>query len=115
LIRKPEGKKLLLIPKRRWKCNIKMNLKEIWYTSELNATGSGQGTVANFCERGSEPSCFQGRLCNRKFVSYLTSKIFVRHSGWNFRRLLSFIFLHSYKRGYQVLQTYTIQRIYFCT
>jgi hypothetical protein len=55
LVGKPEGKRPLGRPRRRWVENIKMDLREIgWY--ELHRTGSGQGPVEGSCEQGNEPS-----------------------------------------------------------
>jgi hypothetical protein len=57
---KPERKKPLGRPTRRWINNIKIDLREIgwdgmgWYG--LDGTGSGQGPVEGSCEHGDEPS-----------------------------------------------------------
>jgi hypothetical protein len=53
LVRKPEGKRPLGIPRRRWEDGIRMDLREIG----LDSTVSGQGPVAGCCECGDEPSC----------------------------------------------------------
>jgi hypothetical protein len=52
LVGKPEGKRPLGRPRRRWKDGIRMDLREIG----LDSTGSGQGPVAGCCECGDEPS-----------------------------------------------------------
>jgi hypothetical protein len=57
LVGKPEGKRPLGRPRRRWVVNIKMDLKRDrmgWYA--LDRTGSGQGPVEGSCEHGDEPS-----------------------------------------------------------
>jgi len=40
-----------------WEDNIKMNLQEVGWGHGLDWSDSGLGGVANFCERGNEPSC----------------------------------------------------------
>jgi hypothetical protein len=52
LVGKPEGKRPLERPRRRWEDGIRMDLGE----SGLDSTGSGQGPVACCCECGDEPS-----------------------------------------------------------
>jgi hypothetical protein len=48
LVRKPEGKRPLGRPRRRWKDNIKMDVQEV---------GGGRGNwMAGTCEYGKEPS-----------------------------------------------------------
>jgi hypothetical protein len=42
---RPEGKRPLGRPRRRWEDNIKLDLKEMW-----------MGPVAGLCEHGNEPS-----------------------------------------------------------
>jgi hypothetical protein len=55
LVGKPEGKRPLGRPRRRWVDNIKMDLRETgWYG--LDQTGSGYGQVEGSCEHGDEPS-----------------------------------------------------------
>jgi hypothetical protein len=55
---KPEGKRPLGRPTRRWVDNIKMDLGEIGWDSMdwIDRTGSGQGPVEGSCEHGDEPS-----------------------------------------------------------
>jgi hypothetical protein len=49
LVGKPEGKRPLGRPRRRWEHGIRMDLREI-------GLGGGQGLVAGCCECGDEPS-----------------------------------------------------------
>ena len=56
LVGKPEGNRLLEGPRRRWEDGIKTDLKEIdWDARALAWSGSGNGQVAGYCERGREP------------------------------------------------------------
>jgi hypothetical protein len=52
LVGKPEGKRPLGRPRRRWEDEIRMELGECG----LDSTDSGQGPVAGCCECGDEPS-----------------------------------------------------------
>jgi hypothetical protein len=57
LVGKPEGKRPLGRPRRRWVGNIKIDLKRDrmgWYG--LDRSGSGLRPVEGSCERGDEPS-----------------------------------------------------------
>jgi hypothetical protein len=58
LVGKPEGKKPLGRPRRRWEDGIRMDLREIGLEGGcgLDSTGSEQGPVAGCCECGDEPS-----------------------------------------------------------
>jgi hypothetical protein len=56
LVAKPEGKRPLGRPRRRWEDVIIMDLREIGCGCGLDSTGSGQGPVAGCCECGDEPS-----------------------------------------------------------
>jgi hypothetical protein len=57
LVGKPEGKRPLGRPRRRWDDGIRMDLREIGLGGcGLDSTVSGQGPVAGFCEYGDEPS-----------------------------------------------------------
>jgi hypothetical protein len=56
LVLKPEGKRPLGKPRRRWEDGIRMDLGEIGLGGGLDLTGSGQGPVAGCCECGDEPS-----------------------------------------------------------
>jgi hypothetical protein len=57
LVGKPEGKRPLGRPRRRWKDGIRMDLGEIaWGGGGMDSTSSGQGPVAGCCECGDEPS-----------------------------------------------------------
>jgi hypothetical protein len=52
LVGKPEGKRPLGRPRRRWEDGIRMDLREIGVGGgELDSTGSGQGPVAGCCVR----------------------------------------------------------------
>jgi len=53
---KPEGKRPLGRPRRRWEDNIKMDLQEVGCGYRLDRAGSGKGEVAGTCECGNEPS-----------------------------------------------------------
>ena len=59
LVGKPEGKRPLGRPRRRWEDNIKRNLQKVggglW---GMDGVGSGQGEVAGTCEYGKELSNF---------------------------------------------------------
>ena len=54
LVGKPEGKRPLGRPRRRWVDNIRMDLQEVG--CGLDWAGPGQGQVADACECGNEPS-----------------------------------------------------------
>jgi len=57
LVGKPEGKKPLGRPRRRWEDNIKMDLQEVGCGGYgLDRAGSGEGQVAGTCECGNEHS-----------------------------------------------------------
>ena len=59
LVVKPEVKRPLGRPRRRWENNIKMDLQEVGSTGHgLDRCGSGLGQVAGTCECGTEPSGF---------------------------------------------------------
>jgi len=53
---KPDGKRPLGRPRRRWEDNIKMDLQGsgMW-VYELDGAGSAYGKVAGTCECGNEP------------------------------------------------------------
>jgi hypothetical protein len=55
LVGKPEGKRPLGRPRRRWKDEIRMDLRGIGWGCALDSTVSGQGPVASCCECGDEP------------------------------------------------------------
>jgi len=53
LVGRPEGKRSLGRPRRRWEDNIRMKLKETGVgRCEMDSSGSGQGPVADSCEHG---------------------------------------------------------------
>jgi hypothetical protein len=54
--RKPEVKRPLWRPRRRWEDNIKMDLQEVGWGYGLDRAGSGQERVAGICECGNESS-----------------------------------------------------------
>jgi len=54
LVGKPEGKRPLGRPRRRWVDNIRMDLQEVG--CGLDWAGPEQGQVADACECGNEPS-----------------------------------------------------------
>jgi hypothetical protein len=56
LVGRPEGKRSLGKPRRRWENNIKMYLREVGWGQGLDRFGSGWGQVAGSCECGNEPS-----------------------------------------------------------
>jgi hypothetical protein len=56
LVRRPEGRRPLGRPRRRWEDNTKMDLREIGFGDVLDSLGSGQGQMAGSCEHGNEPS-----------------------------------------------------------
>jgi hypothetical protein len=58
LMGKPEGKRPLGRPRRRWEDGIRMDLREIGLGGGcgLDSTVSGQGPVAGCCGYGDEPS-----------------------------------------------------------
>jgi hypothetical protein len=58
LVGRPEGKRPLRRPRRRWEDNIKMELREtgIDGANWIRLAQAGYGPVAGFCEHGNEPS-----------------------------------------------------------
>ena len=56
LVRKPEGRRPLGRPKRKWKDNIKMDLREVEWRHRLHGSDSGWGQVVDSGEFGNEPS-----------------------------------------------------------
>jgi hypothetical protein len=59
LVGRPEGRRPLGRPRRRWEDNIKMYLKEIGFGGcGLDSFGLGQRQVAGSYEHGDEPSGF---------------------------------------------------------
>jgi len=59
LVGKPEGKRPLGRPRRRWVDNIRMDLQEVgggMWVCGLDWAGPGEGQVADACECGNEPS-----------------------------------------------------------
>jgi hypothetical protein len=56
LVGKPEGKRPLGRPRRRWKMGSEWILGGLACECGLDCTGSGQGPVAGCCECGDVPS-----------------------------------------------------------
>jgi len=56
LVEKPESKRPLGRPRRRWEDTITMGLQEVGMRHGMDQAGSGQGQVAGACECGNEPS-----------------------------------------------------------
>ena len=56
LVWKPEVKRPLERPRRRWKDNMKMYLREVGWEHGLDRSYSGYGQAAVCCESGNEPS-----------------------------------------------------------
>ena len=54
---KPEGKRPLGRPRRRWEENIKMDLEEVGWGLGLDWSCGVLGQVVGFCECGNELSC----------------------------------------------------------
>jgi len=55
-VEKPEGKRPLGIPRRRWEDNIKMDLQEVRCGGkDWMELAHDRGQVAGFCECGNEP------------------------------------------------------------
>jgi len=65
---KPEGKRPLGRPRRRWADNIRMDLQEVG--CGLDWAGPGQRQVADACECGNEPS---GSVKCKEFLDQLQS------------------------------------------
>jgi hypothetical protein len=55
LVGKPEGKRPLGRPGRRWENGIRMGLMDIVWGCGVDSTGSGLGQVAGCCECDDEP------------------------------------------------------------
>jgi hypothetical protein len=56
LVEKPERKRPLGRPRRRWEDGIRMDLREIGFGCGVGAIGSEQGPVAGCCGCGDETS-----------------------------------------------------------
>jgi hypothetical protein len=56
LVEKPEGRKPLERPRRRWQDNIKMDHRKVGWGNRLDQSGSGYRQVVGSCECGDEPS-----------------------------------------------------------
>jgi hypothetical protein len=72
LVGKPEERRALGRPSRRWEDGIRMDLKEIGLRGcGLDSTGSGHEPVSGCCECGDEPS----GSCSTELVSLNILKI----------------------------------------
>jgi hypothetical protein len=58
LMGKPEEKKPLGRPRRRWENNNKMDLQEVGWGHGLDLSGLEKEQVEGSCERGNDPSGF---------------------------------------------------------
>jgi hypothetical protein len=56
LVGKPEGKRPLGRPRRRWEDGVKVDLREMVWGCGVDSPGSGLGSLAGCCECGDEPS-----------------------------------------------------------
>ena len=72
---KPEGRKPLGRPRRRWEDNIKIHLREVGWGYRLDRSGLEQEQVAGSC--GDEPS---GSVNVGKFLSSLGHVCFSRRT-----------------------------------
>jgi hypothetical protein len=65
LVGKPEGRRPLGRPKRRWEDSNKIDLREVGWGNGLDRSGSEYEQVADSCEYGNELS---GSIKCRKFL-----------------------------------------------
>ncbi|KAJ4448542.1 hypothetical protein ANN_10560 [Periplaneta americana] len=63
LVGRPEGKRPLGRPRRRWEDNIKMDLREVGYDDRDWINLHRIGTAGGLCEGGNEPSGFLKAIC----------------------------------------------------
>jgi hypothetical protein len=75
LVGKPEGRRPLRRPRRRWEDSIKMDLREVMGGHGLDQSGSRQVHVAGCCECGDEPS---GYIKCGEFLEWLTMFLLLR-------------------------------------
>jgi hypothetical protein len=68
-VRKRNGKRSLGRPRRKWKDNIRLDLREVGWLAGRGLDASGSG-AAESCEYGNEPS---GSMKCGKFLDYLSS------------------------------------------
>jgi hypothetical protein len=68
-VENPEGERPLARPKCRWKDNIKMNLGEMECKGVCWINLVQEDIVADFCERGDEPS---GSITSAEFLGQLS-------------------------------------------
>jgi hypothetical protein len=76
LVGKPEGRRPLGRPRRRWEDNIKMDLLEGGWEHGLGLSVLGQGQVVGSCELGNGPSGFMkcAELPDEMITRYLLRK-----------------------------------------
>jgi hypothetical protein len=75
LVGKPEGKRPLGRPRRRWEDGIRIDLREFGLEGcGLDSTVSGQGPVAGCCECGDEPS----GSCATELANINTSHFYIK-------------------------------------
>jgi hypothetical protein len=65
---RPEGRRPLGRPRRRWEDNIKMDLQEVGWGMDWIELAQARGQVAGCCEYGNEPS---GSIKCGKFLDSL--------------------------------------------
>jgi hypothetical protein len=58
LVGRPDGKRPLARPRRRWEDSIKVDLQEVGWGLGLDLSGPEEGQVADACECGNELSGF---------------------------------------------------------
>jgi hypothetical protein len=79
LVVKPEGKRPLGRPRRRWEDKVRMDVRETGFGGcGLDSTGSGQGPVAGCCECGDEPS---GSCATELVIRLTVTGFFILSSG----------------------------------
>jgi hypothetical protein len=78
---KPGGKRPLGRPRRWWEDGIRIDLREIGWGCRLDSTGSGQGPMAGYSERGDVPSgSFATELLSlTSLVYFFAMKMFRAH------------------------------------
>jgi hypothetical protein len=74
---KPEEKRPLGRPRRRWEDGIRMDLREIGWG--VDSVSSGQGPVAGSCEHGNEPlgsgaTELSSYMCSRSLSEFTSLK-----------------------------------------
>jgi hypothetical protein len=77
LVGRPEGRRPLGRPRRRWEDNIKMDLQEVGSEHGLDLYGSWEIQVAGSCECGNEPSGFY----KTRGISWLADDLLASEEG----------------------------------